>query len=132
LTIQIIFNIILEPPQILPLSFGAAVLDEGGFAQVSCIVTKGDQPLKISWSFHGNSISSDLGISTMPMGPSGSALLIPSVGHRHRGNYTCKAANLAGTRFQTVELKVNGKTRVGTGNISTIITSCLHVKSHQQ
>ena len=117
---------ILEPPQILPLSFGAAILDDGGFAQVSCIVTKGDQPLKISWSFHGNSISSDLGITTMPMGPSGSALLIPTVGHRHRGNYTCKAANSAGTRFQTVELKVNGKqrhwSRVSTGIISTPIT----------
>ena len=84
---------------------------------MSCIVTKGDQPLKISWSFHGNSISSDLGITTMPMGVSGSALLIPSVGHRHRGNYTCKAANMAGTRYRTVELRVNGKTRGGTGNI---------------
>ena len=85
-------------------------MNEGDFAQVSCIVTKGDEPLHISWSFHGNDISSDLGITTMPMGVRGSALIIPSVGHKHRGNYTCQAKNLAGKRFETVELKVNGKT----------------------
>ena len=102
-------NICSEPPKILPLSFGAQIMNEGAFAQVSCIVTEGDQPLKISWSFHGNNISSDLGINTMALGPSGSALLIPSVGHRHRGNYTCKASNPAGVRSQTVELKVNGR-----------------------
>ena len=84
-------------------------MDAGGFAQVSCIVTKGDQPLAISWSFHGSNITSDLGISTMPTGPMGSLLMIPSVGHKHRGNYTCKASNEAGVRSATVELKVNGK-----------------------
>ena len=85
-------------------------MDEGGFAQVSCIVTKGDQPLKISWSFHGADIlSSELGINTVPLGPSGSALLIPTVGHRHSGKYTCTASNHAGTKTQTVELRVNGK-----------------------
>ena len=70
-----------SPPHIIPLSFGAGVLDEGVFGQVSCIVTKGDQPLKIFWSFHGNSKSSELGITTMLMGPHERALLIPSVGH---------------------------------------------------
>ena len=94
-------------------------MDEGAFAQVSCIVTKGDQPLKISWSFHGNNISSDLGINTMPIGTQGSILIIPSVGHRHRGNYTCKASNPAGVRSQTVELRVNGSAvLVGTGVVS--------------
>ena len=101
---------ILEAPQILPLSFGADILDEGSFAQVSCIVAKGDQPLKISWSFHGADIlSSELGITTIPLGPSGSALLISRVGHRHRGIYTCKASNEAGNKTETVELRVNGK-----------------------
>ena len=84
-------------------------MDEGASAQVLCLVTKGDQPLKISWSFHGSEITSDLGIATMPTGPTGSLLMIPSVGHNHRGNYTCKASNMAGVRTQTVELRVNGK-----------------------
>ena len=84
-------------------------MNEGDFAQVSCIVSKGDEPLYLSWSFHGNDISSDLGITTMPLGARGSALIISRVGHKHRGNYTCQAKNDAGKRFETVELKVNGK-----------------------
>ena len=93
----------------LPLSFGAEVMNEGAFAQVSCIVTEGDEPLVISWSFHGSNITSDLGIVTTPIGSRGSMLIISSVGHRHRGNYTCKASNIAGTRSQAATLKVNGK-----------------------
>ena len=56
-------SLYLEAPQILPLSVGAEVLDEGGVAQVSCIVTKGDQQLRISWTFHGADIlSAELGV----------------------------------------------------------------------
>ena len=103
-------------------------MDAGASAQVLCIVTKGDLPLNIVWSFHGSNITSDLGISTMPTGPMGSLLMIPSVGHKHRGSYTCKAANPAGVRTQTVELKVNGKKRgiqEGTG-IFHIFSRLLH------
>ena len=108
LTFALIRLFLSEPPDLLPLSFGREVMDEGSFAQVSCIVNKGDQPLSISWSFHGSNITSDLGITTMPTGPRGSLLMIPSVGHKHRGSYTCKAANEAGVRTQMVELRVNG------------------------
>ena len=97
-----------EPPNLLPLNFGQEVMDEGSFAQVSCIVTKGDQPLTISWSFHGHDISSDLGIITTPLGQMGSSLMITSVGHKHRGTFTCKASNQAGNTTQSVELRVNG------------------------
>ena len=96
------------PPQILPLSFGQDILDAGSFAQLSCIVAKGDEPLKISWAFHGHELSEGLGIITSPLGTRGSSLMIPSVGHAHRGNYTCQAVNTAGKRQKTVELKVNG------------------------
>ena len=99
---------ILEPPEMLPLSFGAAVMSEGDFAQVSCIVRRGDDPLSIAWSFHGSNITSDLGIVTAPIGQRGSMLIISSIGHRHRGNYTCTAKNEAATMSETVELKVNG------------------------
>ena len=86
------------------------MLNEGAFAQVSCIVTEGDEPLKISWSFHGEQISSNLGIITSPIGTRGSILVISRVEHHHRGTYTCKASNAAGTRFETAELNVNGST----------------------
>ena len=84
-------------------------MNEGAFAQVSCIVTQGDQPLNIAWSFHGSNITSDLGITITAIGSQGSMLMIPSVAHKHRGNYTCKASNMAGVRTETVELRVNGK-----------------------
>ena len=93
----------------LPISFGRDVLNEGAFAQASCIVTEGDEPLVVTWTFHGMDISSDLGIVTTPIGTRGSMLLISSVGHRHRGTYTCSAKNFAGLRSLSVDLKVNGK-----------------------
>ena len=99
---------LLDPPDLLPLNFGRDVLNQGASAQLLCIVTQGDQPLSISWSFHGSNITSDLGITTMPTGPMGSLLMIPSVGHKHRGTYTCKASNEAGVRTESVELNVNG------------------------
>ncbi len=93
----------------MPLSFGMDILNEGAFAQVSCVVSQGDEPLQVSWTFHGGQITSDLGILTTPIGSRGSLLLISSVKHEHRGNYTCSAKNNAGSKSQTVELKVNGK-----------------------
>ena len=91
------------------MSFGQDILNEGGFVQVSCIVTEGDEPLIITWSFHGHALSADLGIITTPLGTRGSSLMIPQVGHRHRGNYSCQASNYAGKMSRTVELKVNGE-----------------------
>ena len=35
--------------------------------------------------------------------------MIPSVAHKHVGNYTCKAINSAGYASNTAELKVNGR-----------------------
>ena len=99
----------LEPPMMLPISFGSNVMSEGDFAQVSCIVSRGDQPLTISWTFHGNDISSELGIITTPIGNRGSMLVIGSVANHHRGNYTCTASNKAGVRQETASLNVNGK-----------------------
>ena len=104
-----------EPPELSPLSFGGDILNEGDFAQASCIVRKGDQPLAISWSFHGSNITSELGIVITPLGVRGSSLMIPTVGHKHRGTYTCKAANAAGVRTEIVDLNVNGKHIEGRG-----------------
>lgn len=92
----------------MPLSFGSDVLNEGAFGQLSCVVTEGDEPLSVSWSFHGAELSSDLGIVTTPIGSRGSMLLISRVGHRHSGSYTCQASNSAGSSSETVNLYVNG------------------------
>ena len=34
----------------LPLSFGNTITNEGSFAQLSCVVTEGDEPLTLSRS----------------------------------------------------------------------------------
>ena len=85
-------------------------MNEGGYAQVSCIVTEGDEPLTINWSFHGHALSDNLGIVTIPMGTRGSSLMIPKVNHQHSGSYSCQAANSVGKETKTVLLTVNGET----------------------
>ena len=98
-----------EPPVLMPLTFGADVLDEGQFAQVICIVGKGDEPLTISWSLQGEIVSSEPSLTTSSLGTRTSLLSIQSVGYRHSGTYTCTASNPAGSAARSVELKVNGK-----------------------
>ena len=95
----------------IPLTFGKDVVDEGNFAQLSCIAMVGDEPLSISWTFHGEDIRSDLGILTSPVGGRGSLLIISSVGHRHSGQYTCTVTNQAGSQARTALLRVNGRER---------------------
>ena len=100
---------LLEPPVLLPLTFGSDVVDEGEFAQLVCIVRKGDEPLTLSWALKGDIVSSEPGLTTASLGTRTSMLTINSVGYRHSGTYTCTAKNNAGVTSQTAELKVNGK-----------------------
>ena len=83
-------------------------MDEGSFAQVTCSVTKGDEPLTITWSLHGDVISSEPSLTTTMIGTRTSILIISSVGYRHSGIYTCRAMNPAGSVTHSAELKVNG------------------------
>lgn len=83
-------------------------MDEGDFAQLSCIVNSGDEPLSLTWAFHGDEVGLETGITTTNLGPRMSILVISSVGHRHQGKYTCTAKNEAGVAMRTAELKVNG------------------------
>ena len=103
----------------VPLTFGRDIFNEATFAQAAWIITDGDEPLTIQWSFHGHNISSDQGITTTNIGTRTSILSIGSVSHSHRGNYTCRASNLAGDRTYTAELKVNGRK-----NSIALVSSC--------
>ena len=66
-------------PVILPLRFGQEIMNEGGFAQVSCIVSEGDEPLSINWSFHGHALSDSLGIMSTRLATRGRYLMIPAL-----------------------------------------------------
>jgi hypothetical protein len=93
----------------MPLTFGKEILDEGQFASLVCIVTHGDEPLTITWSLQGEVVSSEPGLTTSALGGRTSMLTIQSVGYRHSGQYTCTASNTAGSKSESVELRVNGE-----------------------
>lgn len=93
----------------MPITFGKDVLDEGEFAQLVCIVSKGDEPLTMTWALKGDDVSSEPGLSTTTLGTRTSMLTIQSVGYRHSGTYTCIAKNRAGSISTSAELRVNGK-----------------------
>lgn len=99
---------IVVRPKISPFSFGDSPSNAGNTVQVACTVAEGDRPLRISWNFYGEGLSSDMGVSTMPVGDSMNVLFISSVAPSNRGNYTCVANNLAGHDSFTAQLLVNG------------------------
>ena len=103
-----LFCVCKEKPSLMPLTFGREVLDEGEFAQLICIVSKGDEPLTITWALKGDDISSEPGLTTTTLGTRTGMLTINSVGYRHSGLYTCTASNKAGVARETAQLKVNG------------------------
>ena len=98
-----------EPPEIVAFSFGRQEVNEGDFAQVTCSVNRGDEPLKITWSLKGDVVSSEPSLTTTMIGTRTSILIINSVGYRHSGVYTCRASNKAGSVSYSTELKVNGR-----------------------
>ena len=97
-----------EKPELMPLTFGKDILDEGQFAQLVCIITRGDEPLVISWFLKGDKVTSGPTLTTTSLGTRTAMLTISSVGYRHSGTYTCQARNAAGSATASAKLKVNG------------------------
>ena len=97
-----------ELPEIVPFTFGEKPINQGEFAQLMCVIRKGDRPLSITWSLKGDIISSDPVLTTTMIGLQTSLLSIASVDYQHSGVYTCRAENPAGVRTHSAELLVNG------------------------
>ena len=97
-----------EKPDIVPFSFGRETIDQGKFAQLTCVVSSGDRPLSITWSLKGDIVSSDNTMKTTMIGRQMSMLVIQSVDYQHSGTYTCRAENPAGVTTYSTDLKVNG------------------------
>lgn len=96
------------PPRIRPFAFESAVF-AGEPVQITCLVTKGDKPLRISWYFHTTELtSSQTGVYTSSMGDRSNILSIPSAGLPNGGNYTCVAQNAVGMDYYSAYLEVNG------------------------
>ncbi|CAH3959324.1 unnamed protein product [Pieris brassicae] len=100
---------VMVPPQILPFEFGDEPANAGDMASISCAVSKGDQPLNISWIFNGQIIfrHNDLGIVLTNINKKTSILNIDSVNGSHRGTYHCVATNPAGSVNHSAILEVN-------------------------
>ena len=106
---------VLEPPKIVPFSFGSTVVDSGEFAQLTCVVSKGDMPITITWSLKGQDLNSGPSITTTMVGTRTSMLIISDVDYTHIGEYTCRATNPAGSVTHAAKLNVNGNHLVTMG-----------------
>ena len=98
-----------EKPEIVPFSFGFDTIDQGKFAQLTCVISSGDMPISITWSLKGELVSSGPTLTTTMLGTQASMLVISSVDYQHSGIYTCRAENIAGISTYSAELKVNGE-----------------------
>ncbi len=83
-------------------------MEAGEFKTLDCTVAEGDLPLTITWIFHGQQLSSQMGINTMRIGKRTNLLTIDAVASSHMGNYTCVASNNVSTKNYTAQLKVHG------------------------
>ena len=83
-------------------------MNQGDFAQLTCVIARGDRPLSITWSLKGDIINSDPTLTTTMLGTQTSILMISSVDYTHSGVYTCRAENSAGIITHSAELLVNG------------------------
>lgn len=95
-------------PSIAPFSFGDTAVNAGKIVQQNCLVTDGDEPLKITWLLNGGHASNSTGVTVFKLGSRTSILTIESVHSYHAGNYTCTATNSAGSSSFTAVLAVNG------------------------
>lgn len=95
----------------MPFNFGEETINSGDPASLTCLVHKGDLPVKIIW-FHNNKSLDlngyNLGISVNLNGKKASMLTIDSVNEEHSGNYSCVAVNSAGMDRYSAMLNVNG------------------------
>lgn len=84
---------VIRPPVIEPFGFPMQVQD-GGRTQVTCSISSGDLPIKVSWTRDGRPIAANLNVE-MQTGEFHSLLIFKKLRGEHSGVYTCTARNLA-------------------------------------
>ena len=96
------------PPRITPFVFEDNPVSAGKPVQATCFVPEGDLPLDITWTLNGAKSDDYVEMSVGRIGRRNSILTIESVSYANAGNYTCRAANLAGEAAHNAQLLVNG------------------------
>ena len=103
------------PPRIALVATSEGV-DAGDRVTLTCTVSKGDSPLSIVWYRDGNPLprhgSPSDDINIVSLNTYNSVLGIERVGVGHRGDYSCRAENAAGTDSLTYSLIVNGTSTI--------------------
>lgn len=96
------------PPQIHPFDFGQEAINSGEIVMATCLIPKGDLPIKIYWTLNDKRITELDGIAAINPNKRASQLTIESVQAQHRGEYKCLAENKAGIAEFSTFLNVNG------------------------
>nr|XP_045594049.1 Down syndrome cell adhesion molecule-like protein Dscam2 isoform X1 [Procambarus clarkii] len=126
---------VLVPPKIAPFAAGERVV-AGERLTLTCTVSRGDEPLSLTWLWDGSPLSSggahSGGLSVVNLNTFNSVLSIERVGQHHAGDYTCVAANAAAATRFTYTLTVHvpptwvlepGDTRVSRGH--ALVVDCV-------
>jgi hypothetical protein len=94
------------PPVIEPFGFPIQVQDSGR-TQVTCSISSGDLPIKVSWTKDGRPIANNLNVE-MQTGEFHSLLIFKKLRGEHSGIYACTARNLAKAASHSATLLVQG------------------------
>ena len=94
-------------PEILPFSFPTEV-EEGQLLQVSCVVTKGDEPITLQWYKDSTPLVSSNKFMVNNVDSTLSMLILRGVAAKHSGTYSCVAYNTVGRATVTAKLNVKG------------------------
>ncbi|KAJ8667920.1 hypothetical protein QAD02_009583, partial [Eretmocerus hayati] len=98
---------VMVSPTIQPFAFTKIPMNAGEFANLQCIVPVGDLPLRIRWTYPGDSIGGASGVLVKKVADRVSMLMIQSISARHAGDYICTAENDAGDVSYATPLIVN-------------------------
>ncbi|EGI65995.1 Down syndrome cell adhesion molecule-like protein [Acromyrmex echinatior] len=98
-------RVVRLPPKIDPFSFPDNI-QAGARVHVTCAVSEGDSPLKITWLKDGRPLK-PREATTHQIGEFDLALRIQSASTAHNGNYTCVASNDAAKTSRTASLLVH-------------------------
>ncbi|XP_032572875.1 Down syndrome cell adhesion molecule-like protein Dscam2 isoform X6 [Drosophila sechellia] len=99
---------VMVPPHVLPFSFGSEVFNMGDVLSITCVVLKGDLPLRIHWALNGEPVATGVdGFTVMQMNQRTTYLSVDALEAKHRGSYSCVAQNQAGEAIYSADLQVN-------------------------
>ncbi|XP_036142521.1 Down syndrome cell adhesion molecule-like protein Dscam2 isoform X32 [Monomorium pharaonis] len=98
---------VMVPPIVQEFAFTKLPMNAGEFANLQCIVSSGDLPLNIRWSYPGEEMGGSSGVLAKKVADRVSMLMISVITARHAGEYVCTAENAAGTASHSTVLTVN-------------------------